>query len=174
MIICTSNEKKSKPLIAACSAWLPVAAAGKQTGAAIDDYLKKHPGTIELIFSLFQAYDDSASIQLEAELSRFRKELAFWINADQHEVSKMRSERDTCLTPEMFRAWRKTANDPDDQIEVWVEQRVPMGVTCHPVHKGIFPVIADEEDIQDPLTLLEFEAKYLESRWNQIMKSRIT
>ena len=99
-----------------------LAAAGKQTGAAIDDCLKKHRGTIELIFSLFQAQDDSALNQLETELSRFRKELAFWINADQHEALKMRSESDTCLIPEMFRAWRKIANDPDDQVEVWVEQ----------------------------------------------------
>ena len=59
-------------------------------------------------------------------------------------------EFDLGVRHDLLSAWRIRAQDPDDQVELWLRDGAPMGLRVHPLSRGIFPLHVSGMDRLDP------------------------
>jgi len=63
----------------------------------------------------------------------------------------------TSVRAGILQAWRRAAEDPDDQPEQWLRHGAPAGIRLTPRDRGIFPTVSDQMDDPELLGTLADE-----------------
>ena len=111
---------------------------GKRARNLISSFLDKFPDLQKNVLNAIGSKDKNASIEGEL-LDKLRGELAKEFGADDHDPVK--GICSTLLRPSLIAACVKAADDPEIDLEGWLREGAPIGVSTEIPSRGIFPEV---------------------------------
>jgi hypothetical protein len=105
---------------------------------------KQHRHLVDKFTSAIGSEDEDPGPSAD-ELAKIRQCLCEVLNFSEP-MPEHNPSHPTPIDYVLLERWVELAQDPDDQVCLWLRQGAPAGLSCEPESRGIFPLVSDTPD----------------------------